>query len=143
MVDDNGVSDPPDDEEGYFTEEGNGDEVLESAFPTRRGRVDVLSWRVTEEIEYRLFFGRLERRVGVATWGLLTVNRGAVVGKAIYEDRPREFTRDGLIAWLMASGVDAGAAWQLTDLAVVARGDLFPDEPAEEDDPEGEPSTGV
>ena len=106
--------------------EGN-DDVLEGAFPERRGNVDVVSWHVTEEIEYRLFFGRLSPKWGIASWGLVTLSRGAEVAQVTYDDRPREFTREGLIAWLMDSGVDAYASLQLADLAVEARGDLFAD----------------
>jgi len=91
--------------------EGN-DDVLEGAFP---------------ESEYRLFFGRLSPKWGIASWGLVTLSRGAEVAQVTYDDRPREFTREGLIAWLMDSGVDAYASLQLADLAVEARGDLFAD----------------
>jgi hypothetical protein len=112
----------------------NDDDIVESGFPERKGSVDVVSWRVTEEIEYRLLFGRLSPTWGISSWGLVTVSRGDVVGQVTYDNRPRVFTRDGLIAWLMGSGVDAGAASQLADLAVEARGDLFPDEQSGEDD---------
>jgi hypothetical protein len=142
-VDDNAGLDPPSDDEMDFMQEGDSDEVLEGVFPKRKGRVDVVSWQVTEEIEYRLLYGRLFRRWGVGSWGLVTLNRGAVVGEVTYDDRPAEFTRDGLIAWLMESGVDAGAAIQLTELAVAARGDLFPGERPAGDGSEGEPSSGV
>jgi hypothetical protein len=115
-------------------EEGS-DEILEGAFPDRKGNVDVVSWRVTEEIEYRLIFGRLFPWWGIASWGLVTLSRGAEVAEATYDDRPREFTREGLTVWLVDSGVDAGAAVQLAGLAVEARGDLFPGEPPGEDEP--------
>jgi hypothetical protein len=114
--------------------EGN-DEILEAAFPERRGSVDVVSWEVTEEIEYRLFFGRLSPKWGIASWGLVTLSRGAIAGRVTYDDRPREFTREGLIAWLVDSGVDAYAALQLADLAAEARGDLFPSEQPGGDEP--------
>jgi hypothetical protein len=130
------------DDDKDFSESGDKDDVLEGAFPKRKGRVDVVSWRVTEEIEYRLFYGRLFRRWGIGSWGLVTLSRGAVIGEVTYDDRPAEFTRDGLIAWLMESGVDAGAAVQLTELAVAARGDLFPGEQSGADELESEPSDG-
>ncbi len=142
-MDDNSVIDQPGDEELDYTEPGGSDDVLEGAFPKRQGRVDVVSWRVTEEIEYRLLYGRLFRRWGIASWGLVTLNRGAVVGEVTYDDRPPEFTRDGLIAWLMESGVDAGAAVQLTELAVAARGDLFPEERSGEGEPGDELSSDL
>jgi hypothetical protein len=132
--DDSVGMDPPGDEAMDFTQEDESDEVLEGVFPKRKGRVDVVSWRVTEEIEYRLLYGRLFRRWGIGSWGLVTLNRGVVVGEVTYDDRPAQFTRDGLIAWLMESGVDAGAAIQLTELAVAARGDLFGGEPSAGDD---------
>jgi hypothetical protein len=104
------------------------DELLERAFPGRKGDVDAVSWQVSEETEYRLYFGRLSRHWGIASWGLIRLRRGTVVDQAMYEDRPPAFTRDGLATWLVGSGVDAGAALQLTDLAIEARGDLFPGE---------------
>jgi hypothetical protein len=125
MLDDNSAIDAPDDGAVDFAQTEADDEVLEIAFPERQGDVTVVSWHVTEEIEYRLFFGRLFPRWGVASWELVTLNRGAVVDQATYRDRPRVFTREGLIAWLMASGMDAGAASQLADLALEAREDLF------------------
>jgi hypothetical protein len=140
MVDDSFGVDPSGDEAVEFTQFEDTDDVLEGVFPKRRGRVDVVSWRVTEEIEYRLLYGRLFRRWGVPSWGLVTLNRGMVVGEVTYDDRPAEFTRDGLIAWLMESGVDAGAAIQLTELAVASRGDLFPGEPPGADELGSEPS---
>lgn len=115
-------------------DEGN-DEVLEAAFPKRKGAADVVSWQETEEIGYRLFFGRLSPKWGIASWGLVTLNRGALVGQATYDDRPREFTHDGLITWLVNSGVDAYGALQLADLAVAARDDLFPEEQSERGEP--------
>ncbi len=142
-MDDNSAIDQPGDEELDYTELGASDDVLEGAFPKRKGRVDVVSWRVTEEIEYRLLYGRLFRRWGIASWGLVTLNRGAVVGEVTYDDRPPEFTRDGLIAWLMESGVDAGAAVQLTELAVAARGDLFPEDRSGEGEPGDERSSDL
>jgi hypothetical protein len=128
MVDDDSAIDEPGDGEVDFAQTEEGDEILEDAFPERQGDVTVVSWHVTEEIEYRLFFGRLFPRWGIASWELLTLNRGGVIAQATYNDRPPVFTRDGLIAWLMGSGVDAGAATQLTDLAVEARDDLFLEE---------------
>ena len=122
---------------------GDNDGVLEGTFPKRIGRVDVVSWQVTEEIEYRLLYGRLFRRWGIGSWALVTLNRGVVVGEVTYDDRPPEFTRNGLIAWLMESGVDAGAAVQLTELAVAARGDLFPGERSGEDEPDDAVSTNL
>jgi hypothetical protein len=110
------------------------DEVLETAFPKRRGAVDVVSWQETDEIGYRLYFGRLTRRWGVASWGLVTLSSGAVVAQVTYDDRPKSFTRDGLITWLVDSGVNVYEAPQLADLAVEARGDLFPDEQSGGDD---------
>jgi hypothetical protein len=110
------------------------DEVLETAFPKRRGAVDVVSWQETEEIGYRLYFGRLSRRWGIASWGLVTLSRGAVVAQVTYDDRPMSFTRDGLIAWLVDSGVNVYEAPQLADLAVEARSDLFPGEQSEGDE---------
>jgi hypothetical protein len=142
-VDDASVIDQPGDEELDYTESGGTDDVLEGVFPKRKGRVDVVSWRVTEEVEYRLLYGRLFRSWGVGSWGLVTLNRGAVVGEVTYDDRPAAFTRDGLIAWLMESGVDAGAAIQLTELAVAARGDLFPGEGPGADEPEDALSNDV
>jgi hypothetical protein len=111
------------------------DEILEGAFPKRKGSVDVVSWQETEEIEYRLYFGRLSQKWGIASWGLVTLNRGAMVGQVTYDNRPREFTRDGLATWLVDSGVDAYSALQLADLAVEARADLFPGEQSSGDDP--------
>jgi len=111
------------------------DEILESAFPKRWGPVDVVAWQETEEIGYRLFFGRLSKEWGVASWGLVTLSRGAVVAQVTYDDRPMEFTRGGLTDWLIASGVNVYEAPQLADLAVEARGDLFPQE-AGNDEPE-------
>ena len=99
----------------------------------------MVSWQVTEEIEYRLFFGRLSPKWGIASWGLVTLSRGAIVGQVTYDDRPREFTREGLIAWLVDSGVDAYAALQLADLAAEARGDLFPSEQSGGDEPTSAP----
>ena len=125
-MDDELVIDQPGDEELDYTEPGDSDDVLEGVFPKRKGRVDVVSWRVTEEIEYRLLYGRLFRSWGIGSWGLVTLNRGAVVGEVTYDDRLPEFTRDGLIAWLMESGVDAGAAVQLTELAVAREGTYSP-----------------
>ena len=122
------VVDESDDDMDEIEEEG--DEILEGAFPDRQGNVDVVSWHVTEEIEYRLVFGRLFPWWGIASWGLITLRRGAEVAEATYDDRPREFTRDGLTVWLMDSGVDAGAALQLAGLAVEAREDLFPGDAA-------------
>lgn len=119
--------------------DGN-DQILESAFPKRKGSVDVVSWQETEEIEYRLFFGRLYPKWGIASWGLVTLSRGAIVGQVAYEDRPRGFTRDGLATWLLASGVDAYSALQLAELAVEARADLFPDEVPGDDEPGGDPA---
>jgi hypothetical protein len=110
------------------------DEILESAFPKRRGAVDEVSWQETEEIGYRLYFGRLSRRWGIASWGLVTLRRGAVVAQVTYDDRPKSFTRDGLITWLVDSGVNVYEAPQLADLAVAARGDLFPGEQSGGDD---------
>ena len=98
------VVDESDDDMDEIEEEG--DEILEGAFPDRQGNVDVVSWHVTEEIEYRLLFGRLFPWWGIASWGLITLRRGAEVAEATYDDRPREFTRDGLTVWLMDSGVD-------------------------------------
>jgi hypothetical protein len=104
------------------------DDVIERAFPGRKGDVDAVSWQISEETEYRLYFGRLSRHWGIASWGLITLRRGAVVDQVMYDDRPPAFTRDGLATWLVNSGVDAGAALQLTDLAIEARGNLFPGE---------------
>jgi hypothetical protein len=115
------------------------DQILESAFPKRKGSVDVVSWRETEEIEYRLFFGRLSPKWGVASWGLVTLDRGAMVRQATFDDRPREFTRDGLTRWLVDSGVDAYSALELADLAVEARADLFPEEASGGDDAASDP----
>lgn len=112
-------------DEDEDTGEGN-DEILEGTFPKRKGSVDVVSWQETEEIEYRLYFGRLSSRWGIASWGLVTLSRGEIVGQVTYDERPMIFTRDGLIAWLVASGVNVYEAPQLADLAVDARGDLFP-----------------
>ncbi len=109
------------------------DDVLEGGFPERKGDVDVVSWQVTEEIAYRLLFGRLSPRWGISSWGLVTLSHGDVVGQVTYDNRPPVFTRDGLIAWLMDSGVDVLAASQLADLAVEARADLFPDGQSGED----------
>ena len=106
------------------------DDVIDGAFPGRKGDVDAVSWQISEETEYRLYFGRLSRHWGIASWGLVTLSRGAVVDQAMYDHRPPAFTRDGLATWLVGSGVDAGAALQLTDLAMEARGDLFPGEQA-------------
>jgi hypothetical protein len=138
-ADDDAAIDPPDDGEMDFMLDTS-DEVLEGVFPARKGRVDVVSWQVTEEIEYRLLYGRLFRRWGIGSWGLVTLNRGVVVSEVTYDDRPAEFTRDGLIAWLMESGVDAGAAIELTELAVAARGDLFPGERSGGDELKIDPS---
>ena len=110
------------------------DEVLETAFPKRRGAVDVVSWQETEEIGYRLYYGRLHRRWGIASWGLVTLSRGAVVAQVTYDDRPMSFTREGLITWLVDSGVNVYEAPQLADLAIDARGDLFPEEHEGEDE---------
>jgi hypothetical protein len=74
---------------------------------------------------------------------LVTLNRGVVVGEVTYDDRPAEFTCDGLITWLMESGMDAGAAVQLTELAMAARGDLFPGERPGADAPEDALSSDV
>jgi hypothetical protein len=63
----------------------------------------------------------------------VTLSHGDVVGQVTYDNRPPVFTRDGLIAWLMDSGVDVLAASQLADLAVEARADLFPDGQSGED----------
>jgi hypothetical protein len=104
------------------------DEVLESAFPNRTGAVDVVAWQETDDIGYRLYFGHLHRRWGIASWGLVTMSRGAVVDQVTYDDRPREFTRAGLTDWLIASGVNVYEAPQLADLALEAREDLFPGE---------------
>jgi hypothetical protein len=111
------------------------DEILESAFPKRWGPVDVVAWQETEEIGYRLFFGRLYKEWGVASWGLVTLSRGAVVAQVTYDDRPMAFTRDGLTNWLIASGVNVYEAPQLADLAVAARTDLFPQEAGDDAPP--------
>jgi hypothetical protein len=111
------------------------DEMVDAVFSDRRGSVDVVAWNVTEEIEYRLYFGRLSRKWGIASWGLVTLNRGVVVNQAAYNDRPAAFTQHGMITWLIESGVDAGAALQLTDLAVEARADLFRDDQSAADEP--------
>jgi len=142
-VNDDVALNPSGDDHIDFPESGDNDDVLEGSFPKRKGRVDVVSWHVTEEIEYRLLYGRLFRRWGIGSWALVTLNRGAVVGEVTYDDRPAEFTRDGLIAWLMESGEDAGAAVQLTELAMAARGDLFPGERSGEDEPDDALSSDV
>jgi hypothetical protein len=129
------VADESDDIDDIEEVEDGGDEILEGAFPDRKGNVDVVSWQVTEEIEYRLVYGRLYPWWGVASWGLMTLNRGVEVAEATYDDRPRQFTREALTVWLMDSGVDAGAAIQLADLAVEAREDLFPGDRARQGEP--------